>query len=403
MTLSRLEAPIRDDHQRWSRIRSFLERERPSTPCLVVDLSTVSDRYAELRDAQPQADIFYAVKANPATEVVQLLASEGAGFDVASPCEIDLVLRCGAVPEKISYGNTIKKARDIAYAHRRGIRRFVSDSEQDIRAIAEHAPGTQVMVRIGARSDGSACPFGSKFGCDSDMAIELLRLAHRLGLTPLGVAFHPGSQQLNPQAWDAPIAAAAGIAEILRDDGIELTTINLGGGLPVAYRGAVPALPDYWDAIETSIARHFGARPPAVMIEPGRALVAEAGLIRSEVVLVATKSTSDSRRWVYLDVGRYGGLAETENEAIAYEIETTADGGLTGPVVIAGPTCDGDDVLYQKTPYELPLRLRSGDHVDFLNAGAYTASYASIGFNGFAPMAIHCLNSNGSQRAWENR
>jgi ornithine decarboxylase len=297
-------------------------------------------------------------------------------------------------PEDISYGNTIKKAGDIAHAHRVGVRRFVSDSEQDVRAIAQHAPGADVMIRILVGNAGAACPFGTKFGCAPSMAVDLLRLAFRLGLTPLGVAFHPGSQQLDPNAWDTPIAAAGEIFSRLAADGIELTTINLGGGLPVSYRTDIAPLADYGTAIAASIDRHFGRRRPSVMIEPGRVLVADAGVIRSEVVLVARKSHTDERRWVYLDIGRYGGLAETEGEAIAYPIQTTADGGPVGPVVIAGPTCDGDDVLYQSTPYELPLALRNGDHVDLLAAGAYTASYASVAFNGFAPLLTYCIDGD---------
>jgi ornithine decarboxylase len=374
-----------------ARIRHFLDNERPDTPCLVIDLPTVRDRFAAIRSALPRAGIFYAVKANPTPEVVELLAAEGCSFDVASPAEIDLCLARGAAPETISYSNPIKKARDIAYAYGRGVRLFVSDSEQDVLALAEHAPGASVMLRILVNSKGSTYPFGKKFGCSPEMATDLLRLAAESGLVPLGVAFHAGSQQLDPGGWDAAIADAALVTAKLRAEGLSLTTVNLGGGLPAGYLEQPPPLSMYGAAITASIEHHFGDLKPQVMIEPGRAIVAESGVIRSEVVLVARKSYSDERRWVFLDIGRYGGLAETEGEAIAYPLRTSRDGGPGGPVVIAGPTCDADDVLYQNTCYQLPLELRAGDHVDLLGAGAYTASYSSVAFNGFPPLATHCV------------
>ena len=378
-----------------ARIRRFLDHDQPDTPCLVIDLPTVRDRFAAIRAALPRVGIFYAVKANPTPDVVGLLAAEGSSFDVASPAEIDLCLERGAAPEAISYSNPIKKARDIAYAYGRGVRLFVSDSEQDVRTLAEHAPGASVLLRILVNSKGSTYPFGKKFGCSPEMATDLLRLAAELGLVPLGVAFHAGSQQLDPNGWDGAIADAAEIIGKLRAEGLSPTTVNLGGGLPAGYLTQPPPLAEYAAAITSSIARHFdalsGGYAPEVMIEPGRAIVAEAGVIRSEVVLVSRKSYSDERRWVFLDIGRYGGLAETEGEAIAYPLATSRDGGPVGPVVLAGPTCDADDVLYQNTCYELPLDLRAGDHVDLLGAGAYTASYSSVAFNGFPPLATHCV------------
>ncbi|MFD4643412.1 type III PLP-dependent enzyme [Lentzea sp. NPDC058436] len=374
-----------------ARIRRFLDQENPSTPCLVIDLRTIRARYQAIHAAMPSVDIFYAVKSNPESDVVGTLVAEGSKFDVASPAEIDLCLERGAEPSSISYSNPIKKAADIEYAYSRGVRMFVSDSEQDVRFVASHAPGSSVLVRILVHSKGSTYPFGNKFGCDPEMATDLLRLAHELSLVPLGVAFHAGSQQLSVEGWDSGIADAALIAAKLRAEGIETTTVNLGGGLPAVYQESTPSLEAFASAIEASVARHFGAVRPRVMIEPGRAISAEAGMIRSSVVLVSRKSYSDERRWVYVDIGRYQGLAETEGEAIAYRLRTSRDGGETGPIVLAGPTCDADDVIYQHTRYDLPLDLRAGDHVDILHAGAYTSSYSSVCFNGFPPLATYCI------------
>jgi ornithine decarboxylase len=120
-------------------------------------------------------------------------------------------------------------------------------------------------------------------------------------------------------------------------------------------------------------------------------MVGDAGIIEAEVVLISHKTYGDERRWIYLDIGKYGGLAETMGECIRYSIETDHDGGATGPVVLAGPTCDETDVIYDRARYELPLDLAVGDRVRIIAAGAYTSSYCSVGFNGFPPMAEHYI------------
>lgn len=122
------------------------------------------------------------------------------------------------------------------------------------------------------------------------------------------------------------------------------------------------------------------------MIEPGRYLVADAGLLRTEILLISRKSAHEHERWIYLDAGLYNGLDETLDEHIHYRLRTPRDGGRCGPVILAGPTCDSADILYRRQPYELPLDLAIGDTIDFLSAGAYTASVAAVAFNGFSPI-----------------
>ena len=365
------------------RIREFLDRQPTPTPCLVLDLDLVRQCYHRVRATLPQARVYYAVKANPDPRVLAVLAGLGAGFDVASPAEVALCLAAGATPESISYGTTVKKRSDVAAAFGAGVRCFAVDSPADLAHVATVAPGARVYCRLFVPDDGARTPFGRKFGCSPAEAAALLAAAGQLGLTPYGVSFHVGSQQLDPAAFARGVRAAAEVAQ----RGAPVPMLNLGGGFPVGYADPVPPLAAYSDAIRGALAACFPGRPPRLVIEPGRALVAEAGVIRTEVVLVAQR---DGRRWVYLDIGRYGGLAETENEAIAYRIVSSRNGSA-GPVVLAGPTCDGDDVLYQRTPYELPLALRAGDFLEIKAAGAYTASYASVSFNGFPPLVTYCV------------
>ncbi len=363
------------------------------TPYLLLDTNVAAVQYDRLTKAFGPTQIFYAVKANPEPRLIRRLAASGSSFDVASPAEIDLCLSEGVDPGRLSYGNTIKKAKDIRYAHQRGVRMFVFDSEAELQKLAENAPGADVFCRLLASSAGAQWPLSRKFGCTPEMATALLIKSRDLGLNPVGVSFHVGSQQLDPSRWDPSIAEAAEVFRDVSASGIELTLLNCGGGFPAGYVDEVAPIERFAEAIHASARRHFPAMP-RIAIEPGRFIAAAAGVLRAEVVLVSRKSFTDDVRWVYLDIGRFGGLAETEGEAIRYQIVTAYDDGPKGPARIAGPTCDSVDILYQTTPYELPLELKPGDMVEFLGTGAYTTTYSSVGFNGFAPLATFCIGDN---------
>jgi ornithine decarboxylase len=378
------EAPVLTE-----KLESFL-RSNPETPILAVDLDVIAAKYCELRSCFPTASIYYAVKANPAPEVIALLTALGSSFDVASRPELDMCLALGIPPARLSYGNTIKKSADIAYAFGCGVRRFAFDSEAELRKLAACAPSAEVMCRLQTTGENAGWPLSKKFGCDQEMAVALLLLARDLGLCPIALSFHVGSQQIDPSQWKKPLHEVARLFRRLAQEGLVLETVNIGGGLPVPYERSVPPVCQFAHAIGESLDEAFGYDPPELMLEPGRSLVAEAGVIRTEVVLISQKSCSDSMRWVYLDVGKFSGLAETLNESIKYQLRTSRP-GVPGPVVIAGPTCDSADILYEKSGYQLPLDLQCGDHLEILNTGAYTSTYASVSFNGFPPLRTVCL------------
>ena len=369
-----------------ARIREFLEKRRDEGPCLVVDLDVVRDNYNAFAKALPDTRVFYAVKANPAPEVLSLLAGLGSCFDTASIPEIEMVLAAGASADRISYGNTIKKERDIARAFALGIRLFAVDSKAEVEKIARAAPGSRVFCRILCDGAGAEWPLSRKFGCEPAMAVEVLEHALRLGLEPYGVSFHVGSQQRNQHAWDKALASAAAVFRECGERGMNLSMVNLGGGFPTKYLKNVPTVKTYGSAIFKALRKHFGNRIPETIIEPGRGMVGNAGVIETEVVLVSKKAEEDDVRWVYLDIGKFGGLAETMDESIRYPIRTPRDGEELAPCVLAGPTCDSADVLYEKQPYLLPVSLEIGDKLLIEGTGAYTATYASVAFNGFAPL-----------------
>lgn len=379
-----------------AKIARFLADHRPPTPCLVLDLAVVEENYHALANAMPDARIYYAVKANPAPEILALLARLGSHFDCASVTEIDLVQAMGVEPERISYGNTIKKQSDIAAAFARGVQQFAFDSEAELDKIAAVAPGARVFCRILTSNEGADWPLSRKFGCDVAMAQRLLRAAATKGVVPWGVSFHVGSQQKDPMQWDVALGTVAKLFRDLEADGIELGMVNLGGGFPTRYRSDVPSSERYGRVIFESLRRHFGNRIPETVIEPGRGMVGDAGVIESEVVLISRKSDGvgegDHRRWIYLDIGKFGGLIETMDEAIQYPIDYDNDvEGELEPVILAGPTCDSVDVMYEKADYRLPLGLRIGDRLRILATGAYTTTYSSVGFNGFPPLQQYCI------------
>jgi ornithine decarboxylase len=371
------------------RIREFLRNRVDDRPCLVVDLEVVRENYLAFAKAMPDSRVFYAVKANPAPELLRLLVSLGSCFDTASVAEIEMVLAAGASPDRISFGNTIKKERDIARAHALGVRLFAVDSIPEVEKVARAAPSAKVFCRFLFNCAGAEWPLSRKFGCDPRMAVEVLEHAQRQGLEPYGVSFHVGSQQRRTQAWDEALKSAATIFRACAERGINLAMVNLGGGFPTRYLKEVPAVEAYGRSIFRALRKHFGNQIPETIIEPGRGMVGNAGVIEAEVVLVAKKSGEDNVRWVYLDIGKFGGLAETMDESIRYPIRTRRDGDPMGPCIIAGPTCDSADVLYERKPYELPISLEIGDKVLIEGTGAYTATYASVAFNGFAPLQTH--------------
>ncbi|WP_152465191.1 type III PLP-dependent enzyme [Sulfitobacter sp. THAF37] len=359
-------------------------------PTLVVSRDRVSAQYDALHAGLGGAHIHYAVKANPAAQIIRMLVKKGSGFDAASRQEIELCLAQGAKPENISFGNTIKRASDIAFAYSAGVTLFAADSDAELEKIAAHAPGARVYLRLIVENSMADWPLSRKFGCAPQALPGLLDYARDLGLVPYGLSFHVGSQTKRAEYWNPVLDQVSKLWHAARADGHDLQLLNLGGGFPAFYGEDIDAPRAYAAAVMQAVEDRFGA-VPQVMAEPGRGLVAEAGHIAAEVVLVSRKSADDLHRWVYLDIGRFSGLAETEGEAIRYQIATPHDGGETGPCVLAGPSCDSADILYEKRPIHLPLALKSGDKVMIRCCGAYTSSYSSVGFNGFPPLDVIVL------------
>jgi ornithine decarboxylase len=354
-----------------------------STPRLELDVPAAVGAFTALADALPGTAVHYAVKANPHPLLLRSLHQAGCRFDVASPTEVRAALAAGARADSLVYSNPVKRRSDVVEAAALGVTLFVVDSPQETRKVAQAAPGSSVLCRLVTSGAGSDWPLSRKYGVSTAEALDILLLAAHLGLDPAGVSFHVGSQQRDPGAWATPVAASARVFAGLRDHGLRPWLLDLGGGFPARLVGDEPAITEYAAAIRSALVSSFGSDVPQTLIEPGRGIVGEAGTVVTSVVEVIDRGGT---RWVFLDCGVFTGLVETLEEAIRYPLRTTRDGGPVGPCVVAGPTCDSADVLYQNEPRMLPLDLAEGDEVRIDCAGAYSTCYSTVGFNGFDPL-----------------
>jgi ornithine decarboxylase len=373
-----------------SRAEAFIAANTFDRPTLVLDVDAVERQYRALASGLGRARIHYAVKANPHPAILARLASLGSGFDAASRGEIEQVLAQGVAPGSVSFGNTVKRASDIAFAHAAGLTHFAADAEEELDKIAAHAPGARVYIRVLVDNPEADWPLSRKFGVPPSRVPALLGRAAALGLRPHGLSFHVGSQTREARMWEGTLDRVAEVWHAAHREGHDLRLLNIGGGFPAFYGSEIAEPADYAAGVMARVTERFGD-VPEIMAEPGRGLVAEAGAIAAEVMLVSRKSEDDLHRWVYLDIGKFSGLAETIDEAIRYQFATPHDGGPAGPCVLAGPSCDSADVLYERRPVTLPLALAAGDRIVIRNCGAYTSSYSSVGFNGFPPLDIRII------------
>lgn len=361
---------------------------RHETPFLAVDLPRVAAAYHDLSAALPGTSIKYAMKANAHPQLLETLADLGAGFVVASIGELEQLQVIRPALSDILYSNPVKPATHIALAYGAGVRRFAFDSHREAEKIARAAPGSSVFVRLQTRAATSDVPSEGKFGVRADRAVSLMLFAAGLGLDPFGVTFHVGSQMTRPGAWATAITQCAEIMDRLSRHGVSIRMVDIGGGFPVRY-----AYPDETPAIAT-IGAHITSAladlPYRVetVAEPGRFLVAEAGVIVATVIGIADRATG---RWVHLDVGAFNGLMESleTRNALRYPITDSRSPAPTQTCHLTGPTCDTQDSIMSGV--ELSAGLEVGDRVYIGSAGAYTTCYAATAFNGFAAPGVHIV------------
>ncbi len=342
-------------------------------PFLLVDTEIIRIKTRRFKAAMPRVHPHYAVKANPHPQVLRTLIEEGAGFEIASIAELDLLLGLSVLPAEIYYSNPMKSREYVEYAARHGVEWYVLDSVEELRKIHSIKPDAKLYLRIDTPNVGSDWPLSGKFGAHPDEVTEIIANAAALGADIAGVTFHVGSQCRNPQNWRIGIESAKRVFAQMRLAGLKPRLLNIGGGYPVRHVKPIPSIETIADVVNDAI-RDL---PPEirVMAEPGRYLVSDAAYFVCRVVGTATRA---GKRWMYWDAGVFGGIIETQ-EGLIYEIRTDRNGREI-PWVVAGPTCDSMDVLMRDQM--LPEDVQENDFIYIPNAGAYTSSYAS-NFNGF--------------------
>jgi ornithine decarboxylase len=361
------------------------------TPFLMGDLSLVSERLHRFSAALPTVRPFYAVKCNSAPELLAVAAAEGAGFEVASLGELHQLLAAGVDAAGVLYSNTVKPASHVAGAAEAGVWRFAVDSEGELDKIARVAPGSAVYVRVRVDDSGSVFPLSRKFGAEAHHARALLQQAERLGLQPYGVTFHVGSQCVSTRSWVQAIASVGRLMRQLQRDGIRLEMLDIGGGFPAEYDIPVPSIEQIGDVVEKALGDLLPYQPALVCAEPGRHIVAETAVL---VTSVLGREERAGEEWLYVDVGAYNGLMETQQAVGQWTFplwSSRSDHHVAEhvPFTVTGPTCDSADTMFYGAA--LPVHMQEGDRLYVGSAGAYTLSYASS-FNGFPPPAAVFLD-----------
>lgn len=342
--------------------------EQYGSPLLLLDCDKLADQYKQLQNALPNVELYYAVKAFSHPAIINTLNQLGAGFDIATTGEINLLRQEFVNPRRTIHTHPIKKDRDIRDALRFGCSTFVVDNYAELKKFRKFGHRVGLLLRVSFRSPDAAVDLSKKFGCQPDEVPELLAEAQRLGLHIKGLSFHVGSQSTSPNAHVAAIHACREIIESV-DMGTPLRILDIGGGFPVDYDTAEDL--DI-NAFCAPIREALAQLPESVSIlaEPGRFLIAPAAAAVSSVTGVALRG---DQPWYYMDDGVYGMYSGRIYDHAKYPIHVFKQ-GPTRSSALVGPTCDSIDVIEEDI--QLPA-LEVGDLVVGRMMGAYTAATAS--------------------------
>jgi ornithine decarboxylase len=358
-------------------------RQKYTRPFLIIDTAIVREKLHRFRAAMPRVRPHYAVKANPDRRILKVLEQEGAGFEIASVAELDLLQSLGANAAEVFYSNPMRSREADAYAASRGVRWFVIDSVDELRRMHAVDRAARLYLRIATPNIGSDWPLSGKFGAGAAETREIIATAAKLGADLAGVTFHAGSQCRNPENWRVGIEKSRAVFDAMIKAGLRPRMLDIGGGFPVRHVKPIPSIEVIGDVVNEAL-RVF-PDDTEVVAEPGRYLVSDAGYFVCRVLGTATRS---GKRWMHWDAGLFGGIIET-TEGLKYKVRTDRSGPDV-PWNVAGPTCDSVDVVMRDEA--LPSDLQEGDFIYIRNAGAYTTAYAS-GFNGFPLPEVRVFES----------
>ena len=365
---------------------------RHGTPVVVIDHEVIRQNYASFCRHLPKVQAYYAVKANPAPEIVRTLYKAGASFDVASLPEFLLVhqnierlsakKRQDFIWDKIIYANPIKPQETLK-ALDRYKPLLTYDNRDELHKIKRYAPHAGLVLRLRVPNTGSVVELSSKFGCDPGEAVDLILEAFRTGLVVEGLSFHVGSQCTNPTNYSQALHLAAGIFSEAKARGFDLKLLDIGGGFPAHYDDTVPPFRRLAKMINAELDRLF-PKPIEILAEPGRFLVASAVTAVAQII---GKAVRGGKLCYYINDGVYHTYSGIIFDHAQYHLK----GFKKGPTQICsvfGPTCDALDTI--SLAEQLP-EMEIGDFVYSENIGAYSAA-SSTSFNGFPPAKVVHVN-----------
>lgn len=337
------------------------------TPFLIMDREKLIENCRLFSRVFQKNKVFYSVKANCADSVLKLLDENGINFDVAAKGEIEQLFRLGIPVEKMIFSAPTKIPGHIDFAYRVGVKVYAFDSYCELDKLAVLAPGSEVIARVTVANTGSEWPLEKKFGVEPSQVVDLMVYAAEKGLVPAGLGFHVGSQNRIPASWGSALESMAKLYSDLKTAGISLKYINTGGGYPADYRQEIPGVEAIAEVIHSSHKQLFDDKVE-IWVEPGRGLVANAGILVTSVI---NQTVRDDKLWVYVDTGIFHGVMET-SQGFKFPVLTEKDNEPRRECILAGPSCDSVDVFMDGIT--LPETIDVGDKLFFLSAGAYTTS-----------------------------
>ncbi len=364
------------------KVRSLIPKlaKKYGTPLFLISTSKLLQQVKKFKACLPRVTPFYAAKANSHQSILETFARAGLSFDVASVSEIDRVLKLGVSPDRMIFANTIKRVEALKFAARNKVNLMTFDTEYELIKIAKYAPHARVMVRIKVPNVGSIVELSIKFGAEPSDALILLFKARQLGLKPVGLSFHVGSQCLNIENYFDALEAASIIFKDAKLKQMPLEILDIGGGFPIRhFENEKDPFLAMGPKIQREIDRMFNS-DVRVIAEPGRSLVGPAGTL---VMSVIGKSIRTNKHWYYIDDGVYGSLSGIVYDHCKYEYKVYKR-GYGQITTLAGPTCDGFDII--SISENLP-ELDFGDIVYVENIGAYSWATTTF-FNGIPPARV---------------
>jgi ornithine decarboxylase len=359
------------------KVLRYLDNEKGETPFLLIDSEKVKEKAFLIGSHIRNSKVFYAVKANPDIKILRFLNDLGLRFEIASEGELEMLSSLGIEPERIISSNPVKSLKFLKMAASYGVKQFSFDSGEEVDKLVKFVPGSNVYVRLSVPNEGSEWPLSKKFGVELDEALTLLCYAKKKHLNPVGITFHVGSQCTNVYNWNIALDKAKVLWDKAGREGMRLTLLNIGGGYPIRYTKNVVSI----ESIEKNVNSLIYERFPEdieIYIEPGRAVIGDAGIFVTTVIGKARRENED---WLYIDVGVFNGLMESVGGIkYSYIVESNKHARYKKRWTIAGPSCDSFDVIDKKILLPEPA---VDSIILILSSGAYTVSYASE-FNGFS-------------------